>query len=153
MTHLRALIVISSEFCMEGSPEHEGGLLRASMRTRELPVSVGMEGCDMRRNNYYIMCQGTRVSGLHTEKIDRGGQNQHFKKMGRRGDYPCALAYGHLGGSGGMTPQKIFVFRLSYRIWYILRNCGVSIMPRCACASEVYGSVFVCVCVCVCVCL
>ncbi len=25
-------------------------------------------------------------------------------------------------------------------------------MPRCACASEVYGSVFVCVCVCVCVC-
>ena len=23
-------------------------------------------------------------------------------------------------------------------------------MPRCACASEVYGSVFVCVCVCVC---
>ncbi len=24
------------------------------------------------------------------------------------------------------------------------------IMPRCACASEVYGSVFVCVCVCVC---
>ncbi len=27
------------------------------------------------------------------------------------------------------------------------------IMPRCACASEVYGSVFVCVCVCVCVCL
>ena len=26
------------------------------------------------------------------------------------------------------------------------------IMPRCACTSEVYGSVFVCVCVCVCVC-
>ena len=24
------------------------------------------------------------------------------------------------------------------------------IMPRCACASEVYGSVFVCLCVCVC---
>ncbi len=24
-------------------------------------------------------------------------------------------------------------------------------MPRCACASEVYGSVFVCLCVCVCV--
>ncbi len=24
------------------------------------------------------------------------------------------------------------------------------IMPRCACASEVYGSVFVCVCVCLC---
>ncbi len=27
---------------------------------------------------------------------------------------------------------------------------GEIIMPRCACASEVYGSVFVCVCVCVC---
>ncbi len=27
------------------------------------------------------------------------------------------------------------------------------IMPRCACASEVYGSVLVCLCVCVCVCL
>ena len=26
-------------------------------------------------------------------------------------------------------------------------------MPRCACASEVYGSVFVCVCVCLCLCL
>ncbi len=26
-------------------------------------------------------------------------------------------------------------------------------MPRCACASEVYGSVFVCVFVCVCVCV
>ncbi len=25
------------------------------------------------------------------------------------------------------------------------------IIPRCACASEVYGSVFVCLCVCVCV--
>ncbi len=24
-------------------------------------------------------------------------------------------------------------------------NCRVIIMPRCACASEVYGSVFVCV--------
>ncbi len=29
----------------------------------------------------------------------------------------------------------------------------IIIMPRCACASEVYGSVFVCLCVCVCVCL
>ena len=32
-------------------------------------------------------------------------------------------------------------------------HCGIQsssvIMPRCACASEVYGSVFVCVCVCV----
>ena len=27
------------------------------------------------------------------------------------------------------------------------------IMPRCACASEVYGSVFVCLCVCLCVCV
>ncbi len=27
------------------------------------------------------------------------------------------------------------------------------IMPWCACASEVYGSVFVCVCVCVCMCV
>ena len=27
------------------------------------------------------------------------------------------------------------------------------IIPRCACASEVYGSVFVCLCVCVSVCL
>ena len=27
------------------------------------------------------------------------------------------------------------------------------IMPRCACASEVYGSVFVCLCVCVSVCV
>ncbi len=26
-------------------------------------------------------------------------------------------------------------------------------MPRCACASKVYGSVFVCLCVCVCVCI
>ena len=29
---------------------------------------------------------------------------------------------------------------------------GALIMPRYACASGVYGSVFVCVCVCVCVC-
>ncbi len=29
----------------------------------------------------------------------------------------------------------------------------IIIMPRCACASEVYGSVFVCLCVCVSVCL
>ena len=26
-------------------------------------------------------------------------------------------------------------------------------MPRCACTSEVYGSVFVCLCVCLCVCV
>ncbi len=30
--------------------------------------------------------------------------------------------------------------------------CSI-IMPRCACASEVYGSVLVCLCVCVCVCV
>ena len=33
----------------------------------------------------------------------------------------------------------------------LLNTKKVIIMPRCACASEVYGSVFVCVCVCVCV--
>ncbi len=32
-------------------------------------------------------------------------------------------------------------------------QCVVIFMPRCACASEVYGSVLVCLCVCVCVCL
>ncbi len=33
------------------------------------------------------------------------------------------------------------------------RVCVLLIMPRCACASEVYGSVFVCVSVCLCVCV
>ncbi len=33
----------------------------------------------------------------------------------------------------------------------VLNAMTTIIMPRCACASEVYGSVFVCVCVCGCV--
>ena len=44
------------------------------------------------------------LTGLHREKIDRGGENQHFRKMGGQGDYSCALTHGHLGGSGGMPP-------------------------------------------------
>ncbi len=39
----------------------------------------------------------------------------------------------------------------------LVRFSVLLIMPRCACASEVYGSVFVCLCVCVsvylCVCV
>ncbi len=37
--------------------------------------------------------------------------------------------------------------------WYICRVFSAIIMPRCACASEVYGSVFVCLSVCVSVCV
>ncbi len=34
---------------------------------------------------------------------------------------------------------------VQYTVWFYHL-----VMPRCACASEVYGSVFVCLCVCVC---
>ncbi len=40
------------------------------------------------------------------EKIDRGGK---IRKMGGGGE-----AISHLGGSGGMLPQEMFMFRLSY---------------------------------------
>ncbi len=38
------------------------------------------------------------------------------------------------------------------KVTLLLTIVYLVIMPRCACASEVYGSVFVCVCVCACLC-
>ncbi len=50
---------------------------------------------------------------------------------------------------------KVIQYRKELYDFYYTLTTGILIMYRCACASEVYGSVFVCVprCVCVCVCV
>ncbi len=48
--------------------------------------------------------------------------------------------------------SKLLIAFILYKIVLVQALSVKVIMPRCACASEVYGStVFVCVCVCVCV--
>ncbi len=57
-----------------------------------------------------------------------------------------------------ITDSYIVSFQATFKIFKLMsldpsyyNLCMVNlIMPRCACASEVYGSVFVCVCVCLC---
>ena len=45
--------------------------------------------------------------------------------------------------------EGLFYTHVQERVLLLRASLGLEIiMPRCACASEVYGSVFVCVCVC-----
>ncbi len=48
------------------------------------------------------------MSGLHTEKIDRG-EKSTFRKNGGRVDILCALAHGHLGVWGHAPPGNFCV--------------------------------------------
>ena len=55
----------------------------------------------------------------------------------------CVCVYVCVCGGLGLTCSKLSLL-FSFRAVKF-------IMPRCACASKVYGSVFVCLCVCVCI--
>ena len=54
------------------------------------------------------------LPGLHLENVARGGKSIVLEKLGGASQKSvCEKAHGLLGGSGGMLPQEIFVFRLS----------------------------------------
>ena len=59
---------------------------------------------------------GTKVHtqpGLHLEIDPKGGKMSIYEKEGRRSPVYMCISICTLGGSGGMLPKEILVFRLS----------------------------------------
>ncbi len=99
------------------------------------------------RHYLHHWSEGVHHIKSHADINKSHGVNEYhainFKTKGNK-----ARGMYHQLRGGHAPPAAIF-----FPSWIAFYNYLSIIMPRCACASEVYGSVFVCVCVCVCVCV